>query len=242
MWRWMITNGYGDSKTLERRAKAMEDWIKNPHLLEADKDAEYAAIIEIDLNEIKEPLLACPNDPDDIKALSEVQNTKIDEVFLGSCMTNIGHFRAAGHLLKKQNGTKARFWVVPPTKMDEQQLMEEGIYNIFGVSGARTEMPGCSLCMGNQARVLANSTVVSTSTRNYPNRLGDGADVFLASAELSSVAAVLGRLPSPKEYLEFMDEINPLSEEIYRYLNFDQLPEYLNDAKKAEISAVNIVS
>ena len=242
MLRWMITNGYGDAKTLERRAKAMEDWIKNPHLLEADKDAEYAAIIEIDLNEIKEPLLACPNDPDDIKPLSEVQNTKIDEVFLGSCMTNIGHFRAAGHLLKKHNGTKARFWVVPPTKMDEQQLMEEGIYNIFGVSGARTEMPGCSLCMGNQARVLANSTVVSTSTRNYPNRLGDGADVFLASAELSSVAAVLGRLPSPKEYLEFMNEINPLSEEIYRYLNFDQLPEYLNDAKKAEISAVNIVS
>ena len=242
MLRWMITNGYGDSKTLERRAKAMEEWIKNPHLLEADNDAEYAAIIEIDLNEIKEPLLACPNDPDDIKPLSEVQNTKIDEVFLGSCMTNIGHFRAAGQLLKKHNGTKARFWVVPPTKMDEQQLMEEGIYNIFGVSGARTEMPGCSLCMGNQARVLANSTVVSTSTRNYPNRLGDGADVFLASAELSSVSAVLGRLPSPEEYLEFMNEINPLSEEIYRYLNFDQLPEYLNDAKKAEISAVNIVS
>ncbi len=242
MLRWMITNGYGDPKTLERRASAMEEWIKNPKLLEPDKDAEYAAIIEIDLNEIKEPLLACPNDPDDIKPLSEVQNTKIDEVFLGSCMTNIGHFRAAGHLLKKHNGTKARFWVVPPTKMDEQQLMEEGIYNIFGVSGARTEMPGCSLCMGNQARVLANSTVVSTSTRNYPNRLGDGADVFLASAELSSVAAVLGRLPTPKEYLEFMDEINPLSEEIYRYLNFDQLPEFLNDAKKAEISAVNIVS
>ena len=242
MLRWMITNGYGDPKTLERRASAMEDWIKDPQLLEPDKDAEYAAIIEIDLNEIKEPLLACPNDPDDIKPLSEVQNTKIDEVFLGSCMTNIGHFRAAGHLLKKHNGTKARFWVVPPTKMDEQQLMEEGIYNIFGVSGARTEMPGCSLCMGNQARVLANSTVVSTSTRNYPNRLGDGADVFLASAELSSVAAVLGRLPTPEEYLEFMNEINPLSEEIYRYLNFDQLPEYLSDAKKAEISAVNIVS
>ena len=242
MLRWMITNGYGDPKTLERRASAMEDWIKDPKLLEPDKDAEYAAIIEIDLNEIKEPLLACPNDPDDIKPLSEVQNTKIDEVFLGSCMTNIGHFRAAGHLLKKHNGTKARFWVVPPTKMDEQQLMEEGIYNIFGVSGARTEMPGCSLCMGNQARVLANSTVVSTSTRNYPNRLGDGADVFLASAELSSVAAVLGRLPTPEEYLEFMNEINPLSEEIYRYLNFDQLPEYLSDAKKAEISAVNIAS
>ena len=242
LMRWMISDGYHDPKTLERRAREMEAWIKNPELMEADHDAEYAAVIDIPLEEITEPLLCCPNDPDDIKPLSEVQNTKIDEVFLGSCMTNIGHFRAAGHLLKKHNGTKARFWVVPPTKMDEQQLMEEGIYNIFGVSGARTEMPGCSLCMGNQARVLANSTVVSTSTRNYPNRLGDGADVFLASAELSSVAAVLGRLPTPKEYLEFMDEINPLSEEIYRYLNFDQLPEFLNDAKKAEISAVNIVS
>ena len=178
MLRWMIGSGYGDAKTLERRAQAMEEWIENPELLEPDKDAEYAEIIEIDLNEIKEPLLACPNDPDDIKPLSEVAETKIDEVFIGSCMTNIGHFRAAGHLLKKYNGTKARLWIVPPTKMDEKQLMEEGIYNVFGTSGARTELPGCSLCMGNQARVLANSTVVSTSTRNFPNRLGDGADVF----------------------------------------------------------------
>ena len=170
MLRWMISNGYGDPKTLERRARSMEEWIKDPQLLEADKDAEYAEIIEIDLNEIKEPLLACPNDPDDIKPLSEVCNTKIDEVFLGSCMTNIGHFRAAGHLLKKYKKTNARFWVVPPTKMDEQQLKDEGFYEIFENSGSRTEMPGCSLCMGNQARVLANSTVVSTSTRNFPNR------------------------------------------------------------------------
>ena len=197
MLRWMIGSGYGDAKTLERRAQAMEEWIENPELLEPDKDAEYAEIIEIDLNEIKEPLLACPNDPDDIKPLSEVAETKIDEVFIGSCMTNIGHFRAAGHLLKKYNGTKARLWIVPPTKMDEKQLMEEGIYNVFGTSGARTELPGCSLCMGNQARVLANSTVVSTSTRNFPNRLGDGADVFLASAELAAIASVIGKLPSP---------------------------------------------
>ena len=168
MLRWMIGSGYGDAKTLERRAQAMEEWIENPELLEPDENAEYAEIIEIDLNEITEPLLACPNDPDDIKPLSAVAETSIDEVFIGSCMTNIGHFRAAGHLLKKYNGTKARLWIVPPTKMDEKQLMEEGIYNIFGTSGARTELPGCSLCMGNQARVLANSTVVSTSTRNFP--------------------------------------------------------------------------
>ena len=170
MLRWMIASGYGDAKTLERRAVAMEEWIENPELLEPDADAEYAEIIEIDLNEITEPLLACPNDPDDIKPLSEVANTEIQEVFIGSCMTNIGHFRAAGTLLEKHKATKARLWVVPPTKMDEKQLMEEGIYNIFGTSGARTELPGCSLCMGNQARVLANSTVVSTSTRNFPNR------------------------------------------------------------------------
>ena len=204
MLRWMIASGYGDAKTLERRAQSMEEWILNPQLLEADDNAEYAEIIEIDLNEIKEPLLACPNDPDDIKPLSEVANTKIQEVFIGSCMTNIGHFRAAGTLLQKYKNIKARLWVVPPTKMDEKQLIEEGIYNIFGVSGARTEVPGCSLCMGNQARVLANSTVVSTSTRNFPNRLGDGANVFLASAELSAISAVLGKLPSVDEYHKYM--------------------------------------
>ena len=242
MLRWMIGSGYGDTKTLERRAQAMEEWIENPELLEPDKDAEYAEIIEIDLNEIKEPLLACPNDPDDIKPLSEVAETKIDEVFIGSCMTNIGHFRAAGHLLKKYNGTKARLWIVPPTKMDEKQLMEEGIYNVFGTSGARTELPGCSLCMGNQARVLANSTVVSTSTRNFPNRLGDGADVFLASAELAAIASVIGKLPSPKEYLKFMEEINPLADEIYRYLNFNEIDNYVESANAADIPAVNIIS
>ena len=231
MLRWMIASGYGDAKTLERRAQAMEEWIENPELLQPDENAEYAEIIEIDLNEITEPLLACPNDPDDIKPLSEVANTEIQEVFIGSCMTNIGHFRAAGTLLQKYNGTKARLWVVPPTKMDEKQLMEEGIYNIFGVSGARTELPGCSLCMGNQARVLANSTVVSTSTRNFPNRLGDGANVFLASAELSAIASVIGRLPTVEEYHKYMDDINPLSDEIYRYLNFNEIDTYVRECK-----------
>ena len=242
MLRWMIASGYGDAKTLERRAQAMEEWIKNPELLEPDENAEYAEIIEIDLNEITEPLLACPNDPDDIKPLSELANTEIQEVFIGSCMTNIGHFRAAGTLLQKYNGTKARLWVVPPTKMDEKQLMEEGIYNVFGVSGARTELPGCSLCMGNQARVLANSTVVSTSTRNFPNRLGDGADVFLASAELSAIASVLGRLPSVEEYHKYMDDINPLADDIYRYLNFNEIDTYVESANSASIPAVNIVN
>ena len=242
MLRWMIASGYGDAKTLERRAQSMEEWILNPQLLEADDNAEYAEIIEIDLNEIKEPLLACPNDPDDIKPLSEVANTKIQEVFIGSCMTNIGHFRAAGTLLQKYKNIKARLWVVPPTKMDEKQLIEEGIYNIFGVSGARTEVPGCSLCMGNQARVLANSTVVSTSTRNFPNRLGDGANVFLASAELSAISAVLGKLPSVDEYHKYMGDINPLSDEIYRYLNFNEIDTYVESANNATIPAVNIVN
>ena len=241
MLRWMIANGYGDPKTLERRAQGMEEWIKNPTLLEADKDAEYAAVIEIDLNEIKEPLLACPNDPDDIKPLSEVQDTKIDEVFIGSCMTNIGHFRAAGQLLKKYKEIPTRLWVVPPTKMDEKQLIEEGIYNVFGVAGARTEVPGCSLCMGNQARVAPNSSVISTSTRNFPNRLGDGADVFLGSAELSAVSAVLGKLPSPSEYLEIMKEIDTMSGEIYRYLNFNEIKSYVDQANDAEIPTINMV-
>jgi len=242
MLRWMIASGYGDAKTLERRAQSMEEWVLNPQLLEADDNAEYAEVIEIDLNEIKEPLLACPNDPDDIKPLSEVANTKIQEVFIGSCMTNIGHFRAAGTLLQKYKNIKARLWVVPPTKMDEKQLIEEGIYNIFGVSGARTEVPGCSLCMGNQARVLANSTVVSTSTRNFPNRLGDGANVFLASAELSAISAVLGKLPSVDEYHKYMGDINPLSDEIYRYLNFNEIDTYVESANNATIPAVNIVN
>ena len=242
MLRWMIASGYGDAKTLERRAQAMEEWIENPELLEPDENAEYAEIIEIDLNEITEPLLACPNDPDDIKPLSEVANTDIQEVFIGSCMTNIGHFRAAGTLLNKYNETKARLWVVPPTKMDEKQLMEEGIYNVFGTSGARTELPGCSLCMGNQARVLANSTVVSTSTRNFPNRLGDGANVFLASAELAAISSIIGRLPTPEEYQRYMEDINPLSDDIYKYLNFNEIETYVESANSAEIPAVNIVN
>ena len=242
MLRWMIASGYGDAKTLERRAQAMEEWILNPQLLEPDKNAEYAEVIEIDLNEIKEPLLACPNDPDDIKPLSEVANTEIQEVFIGSCMTNIGHFRAASKLLKKYNETKARLWVVPPTKMDEEQLIEEGEYKIFQDLGARTELPGCSLCMGNQARVLANSTVISTSTRNFPNRMGDGADVFLASAELSAVAAILGKIPNIDEYHQYMNDINPFSENIYRYLNFNEIDSYVESANSADIPAINIVN
>ena len=242
MLRWMIGSGYGDAKTIERRAQAMEEWIKTPVLLKPDKNAEYAEIIEIDLNQIKEPLLACPNDPDDIKPLSEINGEKIDEVFIGSCMTNIGHFRAASHLLKKYNGTKAKLWVSPPTKMDEKQLTKEGVYQVFGESGARTEMPGCSLCMGNQARVLAGATVVSTSTRNFPNRLGDGANVYLASAELAAIASIIGKLPTVKEYLEFMDKINPLAEDIYRYLNFNEIEQYVDTANNADIPAVNIVS
>jgi aconitate hydratase 2/2-methylisocitrate dehydratase len=234
MLRWMIANGYGDPKTLERRAQGMEEWIKNPTLLEADKDAEYAAVIEIDLNEIKEPLLACPNDPDDIKPLSEVQDTKIDEVFIGSCMTNIGHFRAAGQLLKKYKEIPTRLWVVPPTKMDEKQLIEEGIYNVFGVAGARTEVPGCSLCMGNQARVASKSTVVSTSTRNFPNRLGDGANVFLASAEIAAVSSILGHIPTMEEYLEFAQDLKPLAEDVYRYLNFDEIESFQKIASQAK--------
>ena len=233
--RWMIDNGYQDPRTLERRAKAMEEWLTNPTLLEPDPDAKYFKIIEIDLNEIKEPLLACPNDPDDVKALSEVTGTKIDEVFIGSCMTNIGHFRAAAEVLKQVDGSlPTRLWVAPPTKMDEHQLTEEGIYNIFGTSGARTEMPGCSLCMGNQARVAANSTVVSTSTRNFPNRLGQGADVYLASSELAAVSAALGKIPTMSEYMKYMSEIDTMSDEIYRYLNFDEITEFIEASDRAK--------
>ncbi len=235
MLRWMISNGYGDPRTLERRALAMEEWLKDPQLMEADADAEYAEIIEIDLNEIKEPILACPNDPDDVKLLSDVAGTKIDEVFIGSCMTNIGHFRAAGKMLEAFGGTlPTRMWVTPPTKMDEAQLTEEGYYGIYGKAGARTEMPGCSLCMGNQARVAAKSTVVSTSTRNFPNRLGDGANVYLSSAEIAAVASILGRIPTMEEYMEFANKIDPMADDIYRYLNFDKMGSYLEAASKAQ--------
>ncbi len=224
--KWMIADGYGDARSLQRRIEAMEAWIKNPVLLEADPDAEYAATIEINLNEITEPLLACPNDPDDIKTLSEVSGTKIDEVFIGSCMTNIGHYRAAAKVLEKVNNVPTRLWIAPPTRMDEHQLIEEGNYSIFGQAGARMEMPGCSLCMGNQARVREGSTVVSTSTRNFPNRLGKDANVYLSSAELAAVAAKLGQLPSIEEYQQNVEMIAAESETIYRYLNFHQMAEY----------------
>ena len=233
--KWMISEGYGDVRTIKRRIKSMEEWLANPVLLEPDADAEYFEIIEIDMNEIKEPLLACPNDPDDIKTLSEVAGTKIDEVFLGSCMTNIGHFRAAGKLLEQQKGElPTRLWVAPPTKMDQTQLTEEGYYSTFGKAGARMEMPGCSLCMGNQARVAENSTVVSTSTRNFPNRLGNGANVYLASAELAAVCSLLGKIPSFDEYKVYAEQISKSAGESYRYLNFNQMKAYQNKADTVE--------
>jgi aconitate hydratase 2/2-methylisocitrate dehydratase len=240
--RSMIAEGYGDPRTLERRARKMEDWLANPSLMKADADAEYAAVIEIDLAEVKEPIVCCPNDPDDARLLSDVAGDKVDEVFIGSCMTNIGHFRAAGKLLEKhKGGISTRLWIVPPTRMDEHLLMEEGYYNIFGAAGARTEMPGCSLCMGNQARVAANSTVLSTSTRNFPNRLGDGANVYLTSAELASVGAILGKLPTPEEYLKFASDLDSMSDEIYRYMNFDQILEFQKSAEEGKrIAAVEI--
>jgi aconitate hydratase 2 / 2-methylisocitrate dehydratase len=238
MLKWMIANGYGDARTIGRRIEAMQAWLANPVLLRADKDAEYAAVYEINMSEIKEPILCCPNDPDDAKLLSQVAGQKIDEVFIGSCMTNIGHFRAAGKLLEKVEGgsLSTRLWIAPPTKMDEHQLKEEGYYNIYGRAGARTEMPGCSLCMGNQARVAPNTTCVSTSTRNFPNRLGQGANVFLASAELASVAAVMGKLPTVAEYMEYANKINSMSSEIYTYLNFDRMSEYTAQADKINVA------
>ena len=235
--RWMISEGYGDVRTLERRVRKMEDWISNPYLMEADADAEYAAIIEIDLADVMEPIVCCPNDPDDAKLLSEVSGDNVDEIFIGSCMTNIGHFRAAGKLLDEAGTVDSRFWICPPTRMDAHTLMEEGYYNIYGKVGARTEMPGCSLCMGNQARVLAGATVLSTSTRNFPNRLGDGANVYLTSAELASVGGILGRLPTVEEYMEYATKINSMSSEIYRYMNFDQIESFQKSAEKGKLIA-----
>ncbi|ADU68018.1 bifunctional aconitate hydratase 2/2-methylisocitrate dehydratase [Pantoea sp. At-9b] len=229
--KWMISEGYGDRRTLERRVEGMEKWLADPQLLEGDADAEYAAVIDIDLAEIKEPILCAPNDPDDARLLSDVQGAKIDEVFIGSCMTNIGHFRAAGKLLDSHKGQlPTRLWVAPPTKMDAAQLTEEGYYSVFGKSGARIEIPGCSLCMGNQARVADGATVVSTSTRNFPNRLGTGANVYLASAELAAVASLLGKLPTPDEYQQFMTQVDKTAADTYRYLNFDQLHQYTDKA------------
>jgi len=238
--KWMIADGYGDPRTIARRIQAMEAWLKNPELMEADADAEYAEVIEIDLNDIQEPLLACPNDPDDVKPLSEVQGTAIDEVFIGSCMTNIGHYRAAGELLKKVGSIPTRLWIAPPTRMDEHQLMDEGYYAIYGKAGARTEMPGCSLCMGNQARVADHATVVSTSTRNFPNRLGNGANVYLASAELAAVASIIGKLPTVAEYMEYAKEIDSMADNIYRYMNFHQIAEFQTKAKEANIPVTEI--
>jgi len=228
----MIARGYSDARTLARRIKAMEAWLANPVLLEADADAEYAAVIEINLDELKEPILACPNDPDNVKLLSEVAGDRIDEVFIGSCMTNIGHYRAAATVLAGQGPNKARLWVCPPTRMDEEKLKEEGYYATFEAAGSRMEMPGCSLCMGNQARVEDNTTVFSTSTRNFNNRLGNGAQVYLGSAELAAVCAQLGHIPSPAEYLAIAAaKINPLADQLYRYLNFDQITGFADQGR-----------
>ena len=240
--RWMISEGYGDRRTLERRARKMEAWLAKPELLKADADAEYEATLEIDLAEIKEPIVCAPNDPDDARLLSQVAGDKVDEVFIGSCMTNIGHFRAAGKLLEKnKSGLKTRFWMSPPTKMDQHTLMEEGYYNIYGRNGVRTEMPGCSLCMGNQARVADGVTVLSTSTRNFPNRLGNGANVYLTSAELAAIGGILGRLPSPEEYLTYANEIDSMSDDIFRYMNFDQIAQFVKGAEDGKrIAATQI--
>jgi aconitate hydratase 2/2-methylisocitrate dehydratase len=240
MMKWMISEGYGDVRTISRRIVEMQKWLETPDLLEADADAEYAQVIEIDLNDIKEPVLCCPNDPDDAKTLSDVLSqgdVAIDEVFIGSCMTNIGHFRAAAKLFVEMGElVPTRTWIVPPTKMDEAQLIAEGHYASFANAGARTEMPGCSLCMGNQARVAPGCTVVSTSTRNFPNRLGDGANVYLASAELAAVAAVKGKLPTVAEYLEIAKNLDLVAADIYKYLNFNELPSYQNAADQVELS------
>ncbi|WP_140984022.1 bifunctional aconitate hydratase 2/2-methylisocitrate dehydratase [Asticcacaulis tiandongensis] len=227
----MIADGYQDARTLQRRIEAMENWLANPNLLEADTDAEYAHVIEIDLNDINEPILCAPNDPDDARLLSEVQGTAIDEVFIGSCMTNIGHFRAASLLLNGKKDIPTRLWVAPPTKMDAAELTKEGHYNVLGTAGARMEMPGCSLCMGNQAQVREGATVVSTSTRNFPNRLGKNSNVFLSSAELAAIASKLGRLPTVEEYHADMGVLNAKGSEVYRYMNFDQIEEYARVAE-----------
>ncbi|EAR55605.1 aconitate hydratase [Photobacterium sp. SKA34] len=231
MLKWMISEGYGDRRTIERRITAMEEWLANPELMTADNDAEYAHVIDIDLADINQPILCAPNDPDDARLLSDVQGTQIDEVFIGSCMTNIGHFRAAGKLLEKFGGQlDTRLWVAPPTKMDKDQLTEEGYYGIFGRAGVRIETPGCSLCMGNQARVADKATVMSTSTRNFPNRLGTGANVYLSSAELAAVGAILGRIPTKEEYLEYAKQIDATAADTYRYLNFHRMEDYTKKA------------
>ena len=235
LMKWMIANGYQDKRTLERRIKAMEAWIADPQLLKGDADAEYAAVIEIDMDQIKEPIVACPNDPDDVKLLSEVAGDKIDEVFVGSCMTNIGHFRAASKLLEGKTDIPVRLWIAPPTKMDQHVLTEEGHYGVLGRTGARMEMPGCSLCMGNQAQIRKGSTAMSTSTRNFPNRLGIDTRVYLGSAELASVCALLGKIPTPAEYMEHQGVISKDADKIYRYMNFDQIKEFKDVADTVNV-------
>ena len=231
----MIANGYQDARTLERRIKSVEAWLADPQLLEADTDAEYAAVIEIDLADIKEPIVCCPNDPDDAKFLSEVSGTKIDEVFIGSCMTNIGHFRAAGKLLEGKKDIPVRLWIAPPTKMDASELTKEGYYATLGGAGARMEMPGCSLCMGNQAQIKEGSTAMSTSTRNFPNRLGKNTNVFLGSAELSAICSKLGRIPTREEYLAEIGVVTKDADKVYKYMNFDQIEEYAETAKEVTV-------
>ncbi|MGB4065071.1 MAG: bifunctional aconitate hydratase 2/2-methylisocitrate dehydratase [Azonexus sp.] len=235
LMKWMIAEGYADARTLKRRINAMEDWIKNGTLLKADANAQYAAVIEIDLAEVTEPILACPNDPDDVKVLSEVAGAKIDEVFIGSCMTNIGHFRAAAKVLEGKSDIPTRLWIAPPTKMDALILTEEGYYGVLGKSGARMEMPGCSLCMGNQAQIRKGSTAISTSTRNFPNRLGIDTQVYLGSAELAAMCALAGRIVTVPEYMEQIKLVNAKSAEVYRYMNFDQIPEFVEQAATVEM-------
>lgn len=230
MLKWMIATGYSDTRTITRRIKAMEAWLAAPELMKGDSDAEYAAVIEIDLAEIHEPIVACPNDPDDVKTLSDVAGAKIDEVFIGSCMTNIGHFRAASKLLENKRDIPVKLWMAPPTKMDAKQLTEEGHYGVLGTAGARMEMPGCSLCMGNQAQVKEGATVFSTSTRNFPNRLGKNSNVYLGSAELAAICSKLGRIPTKEEYLIDMKVLDKTSDTIYQYLNFDQVADYVDAA------------
>ncbi|HUG56971.1 MAG TPA: aconitase family protein, partial [Candidimonas sp.] len=233
--KWMIANGYEDERTLGRRIKAMQAWLDNPQLLEPDADAEYAAVIEIDLADVHEPIVACPNDPDDVKTLSDVSGTVIDEVFIGSCMTNIGHFRAASKLLEGKRDIPTKLWVAPPTKMDQKQLTEEGHYGVLGSAGARMEMPGCSLCMGNQAQVREGATVMSTSTRNFPNRLGKNSNVFLGSAELAAICSRLGRIPTKEEYMADMGVLSENGDEIYRYMNFDQIEDFQEIADSVSV-------
>ncbi len=235
LMKWMIANGYEDKRTLGRRIKAMEDWIANGELLSGDADAEYAAVIEIDLADIKEPIVACPNDPDDVKTLSDVAGASIDEVFIGSCMTNIGHFRAAGKVLEGKSDIPTRLWIAPPTKMDAMILNEEGYYSVLGKAGARMEMPGCSLCMGNQAQIRKGSTAMSTSTRNFPNRLGIDTQVYLGSAELAAVCALMGKIPTTAEYMAQVEALGAKAGEVYRYMNFDQIDEFKQVADTVEV-------